>query len=203
MKPESIALPQQEESTTRKMILWEASGIAENLWREDDNRWNRAIRAYRDEIQKLVSVPIAPLLGQDEPKLKWNEERLRFEKWYAANRMQLYMHLDTQLRCAIEDTCRESWMQGQTQALTSLAVAKLEIDALKGTNQGPAVCGVCKKEHITFWPCDYEDKLADMSDVAAGNLVRSVTAIKRAELAEASLVEAQKRIEELEKELGR
>jgi hypothetical protein len=53
------------------------------------------------------------------------QERLKFERWYAANRMQLYMHLDIRLRCAIEDTARECWMEGIRQST--------ELQALKSS----------------------------------------------------------------------
>jgi DNA repair ATPase RecN len=49
------------------------------------------------------------------------------KRWYAANRMQLYMHLDQQLRCAIEDTCRESWMESSRVSLAESASLRTQL----------------------------------------------------------------------------
>jgi hypothetical protein len=45
-----------------------------------------------------------------------NEERLKFERWYAENRQVLFLYLKPSLRCAIEDTARDAWMEGLKQS---------------------------------------------------------------------------------------
>lgn len=103
----------------------------------------------REVLMHKPAAPIAPLRGQDEPKLENEEDLIRHERLVSLKRLVEIRSLKAEL----------------TQALTSLAAAQKE-----GCLFPPS--GTCKDTCINV----------------------------RAEIAEASLAEAQKRIEELEKE---
>lgn len=83
--PKAVEPQVDSPADARKLALWDAAAIAETLWREDDNRWNRCIRQYRDEIQKLVNSPspssavVKPALQPDwiDNPMAPSEEELR------------------------------------------------------------------------------------------------------------------------------
>ena len=59
-----IATLEDQLASREELIPWKAAtAIAETLYRDDDNRWNRCVSQYRDAIKRLVfptSTPVSP-----------------------------------------------------------------------------------------------------------------------------------------------
>lgn len=138
-KSEGVSMPTREAAAKQRVLAH--GGVMTPMKRFDGTAWFQVLKywtdwttvmgtgeteddAWNDAAAKLPAPPSPE--GQRADTLDFQVERLKFERWYAANRMQLYMHLNTRLRCAIEDTSRECWMEGIRQAAPKVVDSKEE-----------------------------------------------------------------------------
>lgn len=68
-------------------------------------------------------------------------------------------------------------VNGYQAALARAEKAEALNAELKGNNQDPRVCGVCKKPHLLWYPCDMDETLAKLQDFTFSNLSGSTTTI--------------------------
>lgn len=102
-----------------KPLFWDDKGDGYAQWKHVDRDPTHSPHCWGNP------EPIEPFAVQASTEFDEKVERMKFERWYAVNRMQLYMHLDTRLRCAIEDAARECWMEGIRQNPVAESIAEV------------------------------------------------------------------------------